>query len=343
MSVILQTRDNKFYVVPRSLLSYWEVFDSLEEAVGNTDDVVPIPLTSVQTDVWLDLTVRMQVEWFTHKRTKDDVLPCLYKKDVETIVRIMDAKNTNWYLYCMIDEEESDEELKRWYAEVGQLHTGQYEMIFKLTDWFKQFYDELMHDYTKFRQEYIEYDDVIIFGILHNDLLRQSSTVDKFSWTHISWNEIIRFNLAEKLVDVVHATTDQMTDDIPQNILLLCYDGIHTPSVPSLGCFTMSVCHIVYADGDEEVQEFYRRTMRCAIAAMKAHPNDIDDIGIALNLIAGKYDASIYHLDLVMSINYNWCSNREALERTVGKEGVVLYKEAKKSYLEAGLKKLENW
>ena len=54
-SIILQTRDDIIVVVPRSYLSYWEVFSSVQEATNNTEDVVPIPLTSEQVDIWLDL------------------------------------------------------------------------------------------------------------------------------------------------------------------------------------------------------------------------------------------------------------------------------------------------
>src|SRR5437899_3575943 len=116
MSIILQTRDNKIVVVPRSLLSYYDVFDSLEEAVGVIDDVVPIPLTSEQVDIWLDLTIRMNTGWLYEKRTTYDILPCLKRSDVEVIVWSMDVKNSDWMLYCVVDEEE--EGLREWYQEL---------------------------------------------------------------------------------------------------------------------------------------------------------------------------------------------------------------------------------
>ena len=355
MSIILQTRDDKICVVPRSYLSYWEVFSSVEEAVGNnSDDIVAIPLTSEQVDIWLDLTIRMQVEWLFIQQKDEEYLPPLYKRDVEVIARCMDAKDTEWYLYCIIEENETDEELKRWYEQVGILCARiDREFNWNVGAWYNDLNDELIADYCIFDDNYKEDGSVGIFGILHNDLLKKMGSVNSFCWQDVDWNMIVRLGLSN-VIPKIRGGISKHTTEIAPNILLLCYDGIHTPPVPNPTCFTRRVPDLIdqfelFEQGyTDEIADMYCRIMRAAIATMKHYPNDIFDIAESLSLVStdsGDENDIDSHRQAVLRMHGDYSTNSidiAMLLKRVGEEGIRLFKEAKLLYLESEMKKYKS-
>ena len=339
MSVILQTRDNKIYVVPRTLLAYWEVFSSLEEAIGINDDIIPIPLTSGQTDIWLDLTLRIHSDWLILAKSQIDTLPCLEKKNVELVVRIMDPKDNRWYLYCHIGEDETEEELKRWLLAVGKLHIVEEKDREEWeSDWCSCLFRDVICDYE---DGHMEDNDIVVFGILHNDLLKHSGNSTTFSWMNISWNTIIKFNLSSVITNATNSDARETPNGIDQNVLLLCYDGVHTPIVAHPVCFTSHIPSLVETgEINGDIRELYLRTMRCAIATMEKYPEYISSIGEELLLCGGKiYESNNVHIDISRRINRIHTYDRTALENKVGEEGVQLYKKAKMMYLDYETKK----
>ena len=339
-SVILQTRDNKLYIVPKSLLTYWELFSSLEEAVGNNDDVIPIPLTSVQTDIWIDLTIRLEVDWMTIGDKKEYNLYLLPQNEVVPIARSMDAKNTDWYLYCDVDTDGSYDELKLWYQEVGKL-SKQHDI-----SWIMRYNSEwcniLIHDLIrKCRGSLgLDTDWFIAMGIIYASMLKANSLSLTISWLRINWNMILRLNVWMALFE------SGQKGEMPLVMYILCYDGINDPPTPSYSDFKRESDNVIYEDNPEEYEEMYQRIMRCVIAVMEEYPEHIADVAKRINicgtsLLSRGSDGSYEHLMWVETIHDRLSVKKSVVSiiYQVGEMGARLYKKAKMMYLENELKK----
>ena len=345
-SVILQTRDEKIYVVPRSLLTYWEVFSSLEEATGNSDDVISIPLSSGQVDIWLDLTVRLEVDWLQltcrleEEEWTDVVLPLLPQNEATTIARSMDAKNTDWYAYCRVEEEgKSDEELKIWYKEVGDLYVDYLDKM----EWDSGdcWYDTLVD--AMLEKVYIGDNDhyQIVLGILRCSEMEAQSQQQNMAWTQVDWNMIVRLGVS---ITVASCYGGVSADElIPSNVLILCYDGVHNPPVPHPVAFSWrhKASIIVARDCEEEL---YVRTMRCVIVMMEKYPEDISSIAKAINIDDNSDPYHAWgHLAKVIETHKHAITDKslKMIESRVGREGALLFKKAKTMYLRSELKRYE--
>ena len=346
MSVILQTRDNIIVVVPRTLLSYWEVFSSLEEAVGNNFDVVPIPLTSEQTDIWLDLTVRLQLELYVIEEYGENELSLLNQDEATLIARSMDAKNTEWYLYCNVQEEgKSDGELKQWYKEVGRLYIDMFDLTFE-HDWYDHIITGTLVEYDSYDTESDEEENcLILLGVLYCDMVRTRTELKKrVGWIHVSWNTVVRLGVAEVIASYLDGE-NTVIEKIPQNVLILCYDGIHTPPVPEIDVFTAFRTSIIYGfDRDlRDMTELYKRIMRCCIATMEKYPEQIGIIARHIGLSdpmldnVGSFD-HLHHIRLVHRAAATQ-SSLHTMTTELDRESTQLYVRAQLLYHQYEVKK----
>ena len=188
MSVILSTRDNKFYVVPRSYLNYWEVFSSLQEATGcSEEDVIPVPPTSEEFDKWMEFVILFNSNYILSHDNGDeyviDIAPPK-RSDYEHVIRVMDPSDDRWKLYCIPTTDDVD--LNDWFFKVGCLVFDDYQAYWRDDnsegDAFQRSFMGWRSDYSSciislVRQQVdmgLSCDCLVLLGLLYTDWLNAS-------------------------------------------------------------------------------------------------------------------------------------------------------------------------
>ena len=197
--------------------------------------------------------------------------------------------------------------------------------------------------------------NIVIFGILHNDQLKNITCNEKFSWQHVNWNMIVRLELSQLIPKVLGESSGYSSrHDIEQNVLLLCYDGWHTPPIPDPACFTQYIPDLIFgkhyfSDTEEKMMDIYCRIMRCAISAMKHHPDHVNYIALALNLHCSGSSTddndSNDHLLIAVEKHQELSQTEQNEQDLIGRlsmAGALLFKEAKLLYLRSEMKKWED-
>ena len=263
MSVILSTRDNKFYVIPRHYLDYWQVFASLQEATGcSEEDVIPVPLTSEEFDKWMIFDQAFGSDYI-HSRVENDEedeplkrsdynvdFGPLKRSDYEYVVRVMDPDGDGWKLYCVPSKDDVD--LLDWFSVVGRMiwedinqyyiddrnnyfvH-GESRRVDELGDTFLRSFFEWNRDYSTSIVNLIQYDNntdevvndcIVLIGLLYVDWLNAMCPV-VLDWEKVSWRLIVKLKLSY-LLDLAQGNTSKkecVRGSTSQNVLVLCHDG----------------------------------------------------------------------------------------------------------------------
>ena len=237
VSIIVETTDHQFYVLPHTLISDWKYFSSIMEATGCTgDDVIPVPFDSEQFDKWLQFAILRDsgyVELLDTSKTKEDIISAGVD-EYEILIRTMDFQDDTWMLYCT-KEEGSDEELLNWYYELGYRVTKDlYEYVNKEDTGSKfsiycknssNIFDQLIMQIYNVSQDFSEYtrDCMIVLGIIHNGWVKASCPYN-INWKSVDWRMMMRLGVSY-VVEVAKFPDRQHTCCISHSVEMLCYDG----------------------------------------------------------------------------------------------------------------------
>ena len=319
-SVIIETIDHCFHVLPRNVVRYWDYFRSIAEAGCMTiDDVIPVPLTSQQFDKWIEFVILFE-SGYTERlgystEENSEIIPAR-AVEYETLIRTMDFNDDIWMLY-VVRNEGSDIELLDWYFRVGtrvhndisEYNSGEdignrFSVLRK--EWLKYLVEQIyiLSQTTDRKRECI-----ILLGIIYNGWL-ESYCPTKLLWHHVDWRMIMRLKLSH-IVDLARFPKTQHTCTISHSVEMLCYDGEvvdygyccdYIPTDSGSG-------FVEFKDITLSLQQFgdlYCRIMRFCIDRVRRSGNTIDSetMGelLGLNINGGVLNKTA-HIGIIQNIN----------------------------------------
>lgn len=235
MDVTLKTNEGSIKTVPLSIAKTWRYYrDIVSDGLVKEGEVVPLPLTDKQLDLWLRLAVAMNeatIESATNEIFSDFSLP--RRSALMPIVRLLDPDEDTWMLYSELDvfEEEhitSDDPLvikKRVYEALGrQVRYGTFNeahpcvnsLILKqdyphcvserdelqkaYARLFGQCPDPCQEDMDKVRLGHFAHRNLtkanIVAGVVYSDWIR-AGRPGELHWRMVSWSSIIELGVAE--------------------------------------------------------------------------------------------------------------------------------------------------
>lgn len=249
MTTYLLTTDKRVQVVPTSLISGWNYLTNVREELGcQEDDMLPIPLSDKQCDIWLDLCIRMETrylqecqeshgQYFIQEANSEGVLvfypmehvPLPLRSEVVPIVRLMDPSDGDWVLYCIPDnfvevhqtEATEDEVKRRVYAQIGWhvRHDGPEYMSHPCispsgvgvlhADW-ENCVEEGEGDERVYRC--LEGPNVVA-GIVYACWMRLGCP-STMTWTSLDWNEMIDMGVARTVYSMMTSSGEDLKDEL---------------------------------------------------------------------------------------------------------------------------------
>ena len=299
VSIIVETTDHRFHVLPCTFTNVWRYFDSIIEATEpDLEDVIPVPLSSDEFDKWMyfahlynsSYVELIRVNKIDRNAVKD--IQTVKSIEYEVLIRTMDFHNDRWMLYCIKDEG-TDEELLRWYYELGCIVYQNMIECFNgniingftvlsriwLTGLVRQIY-ELVEGVSEERRR----ECMIVLGIIHNSWVKDCCQ-NELLWKKIDWRMMMRLKVSH-IVDLAKQPSKDHACIISHSVEMLCYDGNPVEyehccnNIPDDGSF------IKYPDcyGDDvdmldkdDNRELCCRIMRfCIDRSKKTRPNSED-------------------------------------------------------------------